>query len=83
MQAYPHRGRVLETLALHDYMSIVMLKRKGERAGTREEVEFESSWLVSQTWVQVLRRPGEHATVYFDGYLGIYSPRMNVDIEGT
>jgi hypothetical protein len=28
LQAYMHRGRLLEDLALYDYMSIVMLKRK-------------------------------------------------------
>jgi hypothetical protein len=50
-------------------MSIVMLKRKGERvgAGSRGEVGFESSWPSSKAWVQVLRPPGEHATVCYLG----------------
>jgi hypothetical protein len=30
LQAYPHRGRLLEGLALYDYMSVIKLKRKGQ-----------------------------------------------------
>ncbi|KAJ0129047.1 Uncharacterized protein HZ326_25057, partial [Fusarium oxysporum f. sp. albedinis] len=69
VQAYPHRGKLLEGLSLYDYMSIVRLKRKGKGAGTWGEVQFDRSWHRSQTWVQALRRPGEHAVVCFDGYL--------------
>ncbi|KAJ4176137.1 hypothetical protein NW759_017563 [Fusarium solani] len=69
VQAYPHRGKLLEDLSLYDYMSIVRLKRKGKGAGTRGEVQFDRSWPPSQTWVQALRKPGEHAIVCFDGYL--------------
>jgi hypothetical protein len=71
VQAYPHRGRLLQGLSLYDYMSIVKLKRKGKGAGAWGEVQFDSSWPLSQTWVQVLRRPGEHAVVCFDGYLSM------------
>ncbi|KAH7248429.1 hypothetical protein B0J15DRAFT_63152 [Fusarium solani] len=38
VQAYPHRGKLLQDLSLYDYMSIVRLKRKGKGAGTRGEV---------------------------------------------
>ncbi|KAG6990362.1 hypothetical protein FocnCong_v020486 [Fusarium oxysporum f. sp. conglutinans] len=69
VQAYPHRGKLLEGLSLYDYTSIVRLKRKGKGAGTWGEVQFDRSWHRSQTWVQALRRPGEHAVVCFDGYL--------------
>ncbi|KAF5696631.1 ATP-dependent DNA helicase PIF1 [Fusarium mundagurra] len=69
VQAYPHRGKLLEGLSLYDYMSIVRLKRKGKGAGTRWEVRFDRSWPPSRTWVQALRKPGEHAVVCFDGYL--------------
>jgi len=37
VQAYPHRGRVLKDLVLHDYMSIATLKRKGEIVGAGPE----------------------------------------------
>ncbi|CAH0017208.1 unnamed protein product [Clonostachys rhizophaga] len=70
LQAYPHRGRLLEGLALYDYMSVVRLKRKGQGAAWGE-IELDSSWPLSRSWVQVLRRPGQHATLCFDGYLGM------------
>lgn len=69
VQAYPHRGRLLQGLSLYDYMSIVKLKRKGKGAGAWGEVQFDRSWPLSQTWVQALRKPSDHAVVCFDGYL--------------
>ncbi|EXK76905.1 hypothetical protein FOQG_18367 [Fusarium oxysporum f. sp. raphani 54005] len=69
VQAYPHRGKLLEGLSLYDYMSIVKLKRKGKGAGTRGEVQLDRSWHPSHIWVQALRKPGEHAVVCLDGYL--------------
>lgn len=71
VEAYPHRGRLLQGLCLYDYMSIVGLKRKSKGASGWGEVEFDSAWQPSQTWVQVLRKPGEHAIVCLDGYLGM------------
>lgn len=50
-------------------MSVVKLKRKGKDAGAWGEVRFDQSWPLSQIWVQVLRKPGEHAVVCFDGHL--------------
>lgn len=67
LQAYPHRGRLLQGVALYDYMSIVKLKRKGKGKGAWGEIELDSGWPASQMWVQVLRKPGEHAVVCFDG----------------
>ncbi|KAF1993896.1 hypothetical protein P154DRAFT_476817, partial [Amniculicola lignicola CBS 123094] len=71
LQAYPHRGRLLQGLCLYDYMSVVKLKRKARdsNAAAWGEVQFERSWPLSQTWVQVLRKPGKHAVVCLDGYL--------------
>lgn len=69
VQAYPHRGSLLQGLSLYDYMSVVKLKRKGKGAGTWGEIQFDESWRLSQTWVQALRKPGEDAVVCFDGYL--------------
>jgi hypothetical protein len=71
LQAYAHRGRLLEDFALYDYMSIVMVKRKGKGAAAWGGVEFDSSWPFSKTWVQTLRRPGKRAIVCFDGYLSM------------
>jgi hypothetical protein len=71
LQVYPHRGIPLEELSLYDYMSIVMLKWKRKGVAAWGEMEFDSSWPFSKTWVQVLRRPGKHAIVCFDGYLGM------------
>lgn len=68
-QAYPHRGRSLQGLSLYDYMSVVKLKRKGKAAARQGDVEFDSTWPLSQKWVQTLRDPGKHAMVCLDGYL--------------
>jgi hypothetical protein len=72
VQAYPYRGRILQQLSLYDYMCIVKLKRK--RNGIADawgEVQFDSGWPLSQTWVQALRKPGKHAVVCLDGYLSM------------
>ncbi|KAM3449851.1 hypothetical protein NHJ6243_009907 [Beauveria neobassiana] len=79
MQAYPHRGTLLQRLSLYDYMSIVKLKRKGKGVGSWGEMQFNYCWPASQTWVQVLRKPGQHAVVCFDGYL---SMDLDEDEEG-
>ncbi|KAL6359150.1 hypothetical protein LRP88_07367 [Fusarium phalaenopsidis] len=70
LQAYPHRGGLLlRGLSLYDYMSVVKLKRKSKGVGAWGEMQFDGPWPLSQTWVQALRRPGEHAVVCFDGCL--------------
>ncbi|KAM4067068.1 PIF1 protein [Hirsutella rhossiliensis] len=55
VEAYQHRGELLRGLCLYDYISVVRLKRT-----SKDEL---------RRWVQVLRRPGKHATVCLDGYL--------------
>ncbi|KJZ75815.1 hypothetical protein HIM_04639 [Hirsutella minnesotensis 3608] len=73
VEAYNHRGQLLEDLCLYDYASTVRLKRrdgnKEEPAAAWGEVPFEDSWPPGRSWVQVLRRPGKQATVCLDGYL--------------
>ncbi|KAF1807872.1 hypothetical protein P152DRAFT_485905 [Eremomyces bilateralis CBS 781.70] len=69
VQAYPFRGRVFQELCLYDYMSVVKLKRKGKGVGTWGEIPLDHAWSPSRSWVQVLRKSGEHAMVCFDGYL--------------
>jgi hypothetical protein len=71
VQAYPHRGPNLAALTLYDYMSVVKLKRKRGGSGSRGDLEFDDGWPLSETWVQVLRKPGEHAVVCIEGYLGM------------
>ena len=71
MHAYAHRGSVLKDLALYDYMSVVILKKKGKGVAGCREVEFDSSWPPSKEWVQMLRRPGQCAVVCLDGYLSM------------
>ena len=71
LQAYPHRGRLLQGLSLYDYMSVVKLKRKSKAEAIRGEVKFNSTWPLSQAWVQVLRYPGKYAIVCLDGYLSM------------
>ncbi len=71
VQAYPHRGPCLAALPLYDYMSVVMIRRKRSGSGGRGVVAFDEAWLLSESWVQVLRKPGEHAAVCLDGYLGM------------
>lgn len=70
LQAYPHRGRLLDGLALYDYMSVVKLKRKGQGVASGE-VELDSSWPLSKSWIQTLRQPNQQAAICFDGYLGM------------
>ncbi|KJZ70434.1 hypothetical protein HIM_10172 [Hirsutella minnesotensis 3608] len=71
IEAYDHRGDVLRSLCLYDYVSVVRLQRVSAygRPGKWGEVPFESGWSPGKDWVQVLRRPGKHATVCLDGYL--------------
>lgn len=71
LQAYQHRGQVLQTLCLYDYMSIVKLKRRGRGTGRSGEIELEKNWLASRWWVQTLRKPGKHAMVCLDEYLSV------------
>ncbi|KJZ69894.1 hypothetical protein HIM_10727 [Hirsutella minnesotensis 3608] len=74
VEAYQHRGELLRGLCLYDYISLVRLKRICKEAASCAgwgEVPFEEDgWAPGgRRWVQVLRRPGKHATVCLDGYL--------------
>lgn len=70
-EAYAYRGDVLRGLCLYDYASLVKLQRAGKDgvSGAWGEVPFDAAWADGKQWVQVLRRPGKHATVCLDGYL--------------
>ncbi|KAG6989246.1 ATP-dependent DNA helicase PIF1 [Fusarium oxysporum f. sp. conglutinans] len=64
-------GELLQGLCLYDYISLVRLKRNSndDSSAAWGEVPFEDGWAPGRRWVQVLRRPGEQATVCLDGYL--------------
>ncbi len=70
-QAYPHRGTILDSLCLYDYMFIVKLKRKIKDSAGWGEIQFDSAWPLSQTLTQILWRPGKHAVVCLDGHLSM------------
>ncbi|RKK60746.1 hypothetical protein BFJ69_g17203 [Fusarium oxysporum] len=71
VEAYQHRGELLQDLCLYDYISLVRLKRNSndDSSAAWGEVPFDDGWAPGRRWVQVLRRPGEQATVCLDGYL--------------
>ncbi|KAL5583752.1 hypothetical protein FOVSG1_015103 [Fusarium oxysporum f. sp. vasinfectum] len=87
--SYPHRGAVLRGLCLYDYMSLVMLKRRGNSRNERRsdaagavawgEIPFQDDAPFSDRWVQRLRRPGKHAVVCLDGYLSMDFSQDNGD----
>lgn len=79
-EAYPHRGAVLHGLCLYDYMSLVILKRRGNGRNSAAaatttvawgEIPFQDGAPFSDQWVQRLRRPGKHAVVCLDGFLSM------------
>ncbi|EEU34861.1 uncharacterized protein NECHADRAFT_88347 [Fusarium vanettenii 77-13-4] len=47
----------------------IVVEEADEIAGAWGEVPFESEWESGRGWLQVLRRPGKHASVCLDGYL--------------
>ena len=71
LDAYPHRGRLLQTLSLYDYASVVQLRRKGHTTNGRGYIEFDDAFPFCHSWIQQLRKPGQHATICLDGYLGM------------
>lgn len=86
-EAYHHRGEALRDLCLYDYVSLVKLKRKssGRRGGAAAwgEIPFQGGTPFADTWVQVLRRPREHAVVCLGGYLSMdFSQDDNDDGRG-
>lgn len=71
LQAYPYRGEALCALSLYEYMSVTKLQRKNGGGHVWGQVEFDERCPFSKAWMQVLRRPGKHAVVCFDGYLSV------------
>ena len=51
----------MEKLCLYDYVFLVTLTQKGTNAGSWGTIQLEPSWPPSETWVQVLRKPGKQS----------------------
>ena len=70
LEAYKHRGSVLEDVCLYDYLSFITLRK--ERSGRRQRasaIPFPATATTCAGWVQCLRLPGKTACPVFDGRL--------------
>ncbi|KAM6514217.1 hypothetical protein FALCPG4_015374 [Fusarium falciforme] len=71
LEAYHHRGEVLQTLCFYDYVSLVTLQRIDSSPKELVKIEFERNWKPGRDWVQVLRPPGKYAVPCINGFLDI------------
>lgn len=69
LQAYKHRGPVLEGLCLYEYLSFVILKKEGTGRRRTGAIPFPSTATTCAGWVQYLRAPGKAACPLLDGRL--------------
>jgi hypothetical protein len=67
LEAYRHRGPILQDLCFYDYMAFVVLKKKGVRWRGATPIPFPPTATVCEGWVQTLRLPGKAAVPVFDG----------------
>ncbi|KAJ4175598.1 hypothetical protein NW759_017653, partial [Fusarium solani] len=78
IEAYHHRGEVLQTLCFYDYVSLVTLQRIDSSPKELVKIEFERNWKPGRDWVQVLRPPGKYAVLCINGFLD-----MDFDIDSN
>lgn len=77
IEAYHHRGEVLQTLCFYDYVSLVTLQKRIDSSSKElVKIEFERNWKPGRDWVQVLRPPGKYAVPCMNGFLD-----MDFDID--
>ncbi|WAO96996.1 Helitron-like-N domain-containing protein [Fusarium falciforme] len=77
IEAYHHRGEVLQTLCFYDYVSLVKLQKRIDSSYKElVKIEFERNWKPGRGWVQVLRPPGMYAVPCINGFLD-----MDFDID--
>ncbi len=69
IEAYKHRGPILEDVCLYDYMSFVVLKKERSRWRGTTPIPFPPISVACKGWVQCLRTPGKTAVPVFDGRL--------------
>ncbi|KAJ3455084.1 hypothetical protein MRS44_013684 [Fusarium solani] len=79
IEAYHHRGEVLQTLCFYDYVSLVKLQKRIDSSLKQlVKIEFERNWKPGRDWVQVLRPPGKYAVPCINGFLD-----MDFDIDSN
>ncbi|KNB04789.1 hypothetical protein FOXG_19407 [Fusarium oxysporum f. sp. lycopersici 4287] len=69
LEAYKHRGPILQELCFYDYMSFVVLKKERYHWRGTTPIPFPPTATVCKGWVQCLRTPGKMAVPVFDGRL--------------
>ncbi|KAJ6436295.1 High-osmolarity-induced transcription protein 1 [Purpureocillium lavendulum] len=69
LDAYAYRGRVLRDLCLYDYMSMIHLVRRKDRAEDESHIALDESAAEYEGWIQRLRRPEEYAVPIFQGFI--------------
>jgi len=69
LDAYAHRGRLLRSLCLYDYMSMVSLVRRQDRVEDDVHIALDGPSPECDRWIQKLRRPPEYAVPIFQGFI--------------
>jgi hypothetical protein len=69
LEAYKHRGPVLQDLCFYDYVSFIVLKKERSRWRGTTPIPFPPTATVCKGWVQCLRKPGKTAVPVLDGRL--------------
>ncbi|KAL6406058.1 hypothetical protein AUP68_10619 [Ilyonectria robusta] len=69
LEAYKHRGPILQDLCFYDYMSFVVLKKEQSHWRGTTPIPFPPTATVCKGWVQCLRTPGKTAVPVFNGRL--------------
>jgi hypothetical protein len=69
LEAYKHRGLILQDLCFYDYMSFVDLKKERSPWRGTTAIPFPPTATICRGWVQCLRKPGKTAVPVFDGRL--------------
>ena len=69
LDAYAYRGRLLRGLCLYEYMSMVSLIRRQDRAEDERHIALDGPAPECDRWIQKLRRPQEYAVPIFQGFI--------------
>src|SRR5437016_5177619 len=69
IDAFKHRGPILQDLCLYDYMSFIVLRKERSRCRGTTPIPFPPTITACTGWVQCLRNPGKTIVPVFDGRL--------------
>ncbi len=69
IEAYKHRGPVLQDICFYEYLSFVALKKENARWGGSMPIPFLRTATVCSGWIQWLRAPDKTAIPVLDGHL--------------